>query len=67
MSERQSKSVMEQLASNGLASEDDIDLVKKIMNVKVVITAKHGSDSTSTNKTIYLAKESGGWKLLDFE
>lgn len=37
------------------------------MNVKVVITAKHGSDSTSTNKTIYLAKESGGWKLLDFE
>ena len=67
LSERQSKSVMEQLASNGLASEDDIDLVKKIMNVKVVITAKHGSDSTSTNKTIYLAKESGGWKLLDFE
>lgn len=67
LSERQSKNVMEQLASNGLASEDDIDLVKKIMNVKVVITAKHGSDSTSTNKTIYLAKESSGWKLLDFE
>lgn len=67
LSERQSKSVMEQLASNRLASEDDIDLVKKIMNVKVTITAKHGSDSTSTSKTIYLAKESGGWKLLDFE
>lgn len=67
LSERQSKSVMEQLASNGLASEDDIDLVKKIMNVRVTITAKHGSDSTSTSKTIYLAKESGGWKLLDFE
>lgn len=67
LSERQSKSVMEQLASNGLASEDDIDLVKKIMNVKVTITAKHGSDSTSTSKTIYFAKESGGWKLLDFE
>lgn len=67
LSERQSKSVMEQLASNGLASEDDVDLIKKIMNVKVVITAKHGSDSTSTNKTIYLAKESDGWKLLDFE
>lgn len=67
LSERQSKSVMEQLASNGLASEDDVDLIKKIMNVKVVITAKHGSDSTSMNKTIYLAKESDGWKLLDFE
>ncbi len=67
LSDRQSKSVMEQLAYNGLASEDDVDLVKKIMNVKVTITAKHGSDSTSTSKTIYLAKESGGWKLLDFE
>ncbi len=67
LSERQSKSVMEQLASNGLASEDDIDSVKKIMNIKVVITAKQGSDSTSVSKTVYLAKESGGWKLLDFE
>lgn len=67
LSERQSKSVMEQLASNGLAAEDDIDLVKKIMSVKVTITAKHGSNSTSISKTVYLAKESNGWKLLDFE
>lgn len=67
LSERQSKGLMEQLSYNGLVSEDDIDLVKKIMNVKVSITAKHGSDSTSITKTIYLAKESGGWKLLDFE
>ena len=58
---------MEQLASNGLASEDDIDSVKKIMNIKIVITAKQGSDSTSISKTVYFAKESGGWKLLDFE
>ena len=67
LSNRQSKSVMEQLASNGLASEDDIDSVKKIMNIKIVITAKQGSDSTSISKTVYFAKESGGWKLLDFE
>lgn len=67
LSERQSKNVMEQLEYEGLVSEDDVDLVEKIMNVKVTITAKHGSDSTSTSKTIYLAKESGGWKLLDFE
>ena len=67
LSDRQSKSIMEQLASNGFVSDDDIDVVKKIMIIKVAVTAKHGSDKTSTYKTIYLAKESGGWKLLDFE
>lgn len=67
LSDRQTKSVMEDMADNGIASEDDMDLVTKIMSVSVTVTAKHGSDSTSNVKRIYLAKESGGWKLLDFE
>lgn len=67
LSERQSKSVMERLSNSGIVSEDDVDMVKKIMSVRVTITAKHGSDSTSKSKTVYIANESGSWKLLDFE
>lgn len=67
LSERKTKSMMEQLAYSGILSEDDVDLVQNIMNVKISITAKHGSDSRTTSKTIYLVKEKKGWNLLDFE
>ncbi len=67
LSEHQANSMMEGLISEGLVSEDYADFFKKIMIARVCITAKHGSDSTSINKDIYLAKESNGWKLISFE
>lgn len=67
LSDRQAKNKIEELSYSGYFSMDDADLVKKVMNVKVSITAKHGSDKMSVTRTIYFAKESGGWKLLSFE
>lgn len=62
VSERQARNILEDYVG-----DDEYDDVKSIMIVKVRITAKHGSDSTSTTKDICLGKESGKWGLIAFE
>ena len=58
---------MEDLVYGGLATEQDVNSVKKIMNINLEVTIKHDSDSKSVSKLILLVKESGSWKLMTFE
>lgn len=66
-SDSQVTDLMEDLVYGGLATEQDVNSVKKIMNINLEVTIKHGSDSKSVSKLILLVKESGSWKLMTFE
>lgn len=67
LSDRQIEKIKEQIVSADSSLTEEADSVKKMMSVKVAITAKSGSASTSVSRTIYLLKESGKWKIFTFE
>lgn len=51
------------LLESGEVPEDDVYSIKKMMSVKLNITAKRGSDSKTVSRTLYLIKEGLKWKL----
>jgi len=68
LSDRQIKNEVENLLQAVIYDysdyEDEAAHIKKVITVKVTITAKHGSQKTPIEKTLFLGKESGKWKLL---
>ena len=61
MSEHKFDDLMDTLSYN---SDFDADTIKKVMIVKVDVTAKAGKDTMTTPITLTLTKENGSWKIL---